>query len=218
MPSAESPIPSTTAAEAGDHDGRSADNAARYSDLVTKAINEFAVHGYRATSMRAIADAVGLSKPSLYHYVRNKEELLVGAYDSVLDHNLLRYRSIIERHLPADEALRDLLISMTVYNCDNRNLLRVFYEEEREIPIGLMNLVQGRRRQQEDAVVSIVEAGIDDGSFRNDLSPRTTVRAMMGSIMFAYKWYHPEGPETPQELAERMVDFLLGGLRASVAN
>ena len=55
----------------------------------------FSRQGFRATSMNEIAAAVGLSKPTLYHYFRSKEELLVRIYSEVLDESLGGAREIV---------------------------------------------------------------------------------------------------------------------------
>ena len=44
--------------------------------ILARAAELFAQHGYTATSMNQVAEACGVSKPSLYHYVRDKHQLL----------------------------------------------------------------------------------------------------------------------------------------------
>ncbi|MEO8924796.1 MAG: TetR/AcrR family transcriptional regulator, partial [Caldimonas sp.] len=45
--------------------------------ILARAARLFAQRGYTATSMNEVAEACGVSKPSLYHYVRDKHQLLV---------------------------------------------------------------------------------------------------------------------------------------------
>jgi len=45
--------------------------------ILARAAELFARQGYSATSMNQVAEACGVSKPSLYHYVRDKDQLLV---------------------------------------------------------------------------------------------------------------------------------------------
>jgi AcrR family transcriptional regulator len=45
--------------------------------ILARAAELFARHGYTATTMNQVAEACGVSKPALYHYVRDKHQLLV---------------------------------------------------------------------------------------------------------------------------------------------
>src|SRR5207248_7046887 len=58
----------------------------RYGDIVDVAAELFATKGYAATSIQDIADAVGILKGSLYHYINTKEDLLVSVVDEVHRH------------------------------------------------------------------------------------------------------------------------------------
>src|SRR5687768_13297384 len=43
--------------------------------ILDAAFDRFARYGYRRTSLGDIAEAAGLSRPALYHYFRNKEDV-----------------------------------------------------------------------------------------------------------------------------------------------
>jgi AcrR family transcriptional regulator len=79
----------------------------------------FSRRGFRATSMNEIAAAVGLSKPTLYHYFRSKEELLVRLYSDVLDESLVLGRETVAAAASPLAAIRDLIASRVAYTCRN---------------------------------------------------------------------------------------------------
>ena len=185
----------------------------RRAELVAAAVAVFGERGYRATSMRELALAVGLSKSALYHYVRSKEELLVALYEDVLAQRLAEQVAVQEAGLPPDEALRTILVDRFVHACHNQELLRVFFEEEAELPPELMTTVRLRRRQNEDVVVALIADGVDAGVFELAISPRLAARAMSGAVNFVHKWYDPAGPRAAEDLAADFADFLLAGLR-----
>src|ERR1700753_2024702 len=80
----------------------------------------FSRRGFRATSMNEIAAAVGLSKPTLYHYFRSKEELLVRIYSDVLDESLASARRTVTAAPGPLEAIRALIASRVAYPCRNQ--------------------------------------------------------------------------------------------------
>ena len=191
---------------------RSTDGSRR-DEVVATAARVFAEHGYRATSMNDLAEAVGLSKAGLYHHVRSKEELLVQLYEDALAQQLDAERTIVAAGLPPAQTLRRLLQERIVHACQNRQLQKIQSEEEAELPAELMGTVRGRRRDRTRLLVQVVTDGIDKGDFRPAVSPRIAVMAMLGAVNFVYKWYDPAGERTPEQLAEEIADYLLAGLR-----
>ncbi|HVL85444.1 MAG TPA: TetR/AcrR family transcriptional regulator [Pseudonocardia sp.] len=183
------------------------------SRVLRVSVEIFSRRGYRATSMNEIAAGVGLSKPTLYHYFRNKEELLVRIYSDVLDESLRMARETVAAAPTPLAALRELLVSRVVYTCENRELLKVCFEEEDELPPDLAEELLRRRRAFERIVVDQVRAhlaahpGLELGT-----SPTVFVNLCLGAVNWTYKWYRPGGPRTPAELGREMAGALLASI------
>lgn len=182
--------------------------------LLAAAIQVFSERGYRATSMWDLARAVGLSKPALYHYVTSKEALLVELYEGVTTQGVESARRVVAKRPPPAEALRELLIERIVFTCENRRLLQIFFEEEAEIPDDLMRAMRRQRRAYEDALIQLLNRGVDEGVFAFDSAPRIVVNTLLGAAHWTYKWFDPNGIHTAQELAVEISDLLLSGLIA----
>jgi AcrR family transcriptional regulator len=178
--------------------------------LLAASVEVFGTRGYRATSMNEIAAEVGLSKPTLYYYFRNKEELLVRIYSEVLDESLrMAHATVAAAPSPLD-GLRDLLISRVVYTCENRELLKICFEEEDELRPDLAEELLVRRRAFEDVAVATLERHLaDHPEVRITMAPKVFVNMCLGAVNWTYKWYRRSGPRTPQELGAEMVDALL---------
>ena len=58
----------------------------------------------------------------------------------------------------------------------------------------------------------VLERGAQSGAFRADLDPWMLYRMMRDSIWVSVRWYRPDGPAGPQQLADTYVDVLLGGI------
>src|SRR5688500_18784517 len=111
-----------------------ANETGKRDEVVSRAIEIFGSRGYRATSMRDLAEHVNLSKSALYHYFKSKEDLLVGIYKRVIAENIDAARRINDDDQPPELALRQILADRVVYTCRNRGILQVFHEEEAELP------------------------------------------------------------------------------------
>lgn len=181
--------------------------------VLAASVEVFATRGFRATSMNEIAAGVGLSKPTLYHYFRNKEELLVRIYSDVLDESL---RSALETVAAAPtpfDGLRELLVSRVVYTCRHRELLKICFEEEDELRPELAEQLLVRRRRFEDVVQSTLEEHLAaHPDVRLGPAPKVFVNMCLGAVNWTYKWYRPTGPRTPAELGAEIADALLASI------
>ena len=54
--------------------------------LLKNSLSVFKSKGYTATSMSDLANASGLLKGSMYHYIDSKEQLMLEVLNSLMDH------------------------------------------------------------------------------------------------------------------------------------
>ncbi|HEX4220039.1 MAG TPA: TetR/AcrR family transcriptional regulator [Acidimicrobiales bacterium] len=180
---------------------------------VLKAAAEiFSRRGYRGTTMTEIADEVGLRKPSLYHYFRNKEELLVHLYEGVIDEGVSAAREIVASAPTPREALRQLVAHRVSYTCQHRDLLTVFFQEEAQLPPALAESLLVRRREFEDIFISVVDAALGSGRASFQIPVRVYVNACLGAANWVYKWYNPDGALSPEELGGQIAGLMLDAL------
>ncbi|HEX4217889.1 MAG TPA: TetR/AcrR family transcriptional regulator [Acidimicrobiales bacterium] len=181
-------------------------------DILAAAEAVWAERGYRATSMTDLAQAAGLSKPGLYHYVTSKEQLLVLLYQTVMEQHLVEERAVIDSSTSAAESLRRILAQRAAYSCRQQKLWRIFTEEEAEVPAELMGVIRQQRREREDFLVKVVEEGVAAGEFRLTATPRIAVRSMVGAVNFCYKWFDPTGPKDADQIGSEVAAFLVSAL------
>ncbi|HZZ52393.1 MAG TPA: TetR/AcrR family transcriptional regulator [Pseudonocardia sp.] len=173
----------------------------------------FSRRGFRATSMNEIAAAAGLSKPTLYHYFRSKEELLVRIYSDVLDESLVLARQTVAQAATPLEAIRDLIASRVTYTCEHQALLKVCFEEEHELPEALAQEVLTRRRAFESFFVAELRRHLEENpSVRLGMEPKIYVNMCLGAVNWCYKWYHPDGPLSAAQLGQQMAGTLTASL------
>ena len=181
--------------------------------VLATAADIFSRRGFRATSMNEIAAAVGLSKPTLYHYFRSKEELLVRLYSDVLDESLAMALEIVDSEPTPLEAVRELLRSRVVYTCRRQGLLKVCFEEEHELPADLAEQLLRRRRAFEDLIGAALDAHLRaHPSLELGMPPKVWVNMCLGAANWTYKWFRESGGCTPEELGDRIAASLTAGI------
>ncbi|MGE5409179.1 MAG: TetR family transcriptional regulator [Syntrophothermus sp.] len=186
---------------------------ARRRAVLDAAVAVFSEHGYRGASMSDIAERLGMGKASLYHYVGSKEEILVELYEDVLRESVIAARGIAAAERPARDALAELIADRVAYTCRNRDLLRIFFEEEAELPPRRQARLLTARREYEQTLLDLLERGEREGEFSVPTTPAIFVNTALGAANWTYKWYSPDGPLTPEQLGAEIAALLLAGLR-----
>lgn len=186
---------------------------ARRREVMAAAVRVFSERGYRAASMSDIAEELGMGKASLYHYVSGKEQVLIELYEEVIRENVIAARRIVESDRTALEALAEVLRDRVAYTCHNRDLVRVFFEEEAELPARQQARLISARREYEQTLLDLVARGEAAGEFSLPTTPAIFVNTLLGAANWTYKWFNPNGPLSPEELGTQIADLLLTGLR-----
>jgi TetR/AcrR family transcriptional regulator len=187
---------------------------ARRRELLAAATAVFSERGYRAASMSDIAAKLGMGKASLYHYVTSKEEVLIELYEDVLRENVIAARRIASAGSTARDALAELITDRVAYTCRNQELLRVFFEEEAELPARQQSRLISVRHEYERTLLEMVARGEGAGEFTLTTTPQIFVNTVLGAANWTYKWYQPQGPLSPEELGSQMAKILLATLHA----
>jgi AcrR family transcriptional regulator len=185
----------------------------RRPEIVAQAVALFDAKGYAGTSVNDIADAVGLSKPALYHYIQHKEDVLFWIHEDFTGMLHARLLERLELPRPMRDQLRDIVRDILALMLTHRDYLRVFFEHYRELDAERQAEIAARRHEYRMLVQGVVERGAESGEFRA-LDPGVTTNAIFGMCNWAYQWYSPDGPLTNEEVADSIFDLLLGGLEA----
>ncbi|MCP2324262.1 AcrR family transcriptional regulator [Hamadaea flava] len=191
---------------------RTADD--RRTEIVLRASELFDDVGYHLTSMDDIARAVGLAKPTLYHYFPSKDSILLAIHEEFISILLGRQRQRLERD---DRDVSDLLLDVMVDICDlmrtHRGYVRVFFEHHRELPDASRREALAARDAYFDSVRGLFERGRTEGLVTGD--PMLSSMALFGMCNWAYQWYDPRGTLTSLDVARYFHRVLLHGVGAT---
>jgi AcrR family transcriptional regulator len=190
---------------------------ARRREVMAAAVAVFSERGYRAASMSDIARKLGMGKASLYHYVTGKEQVLIELYEDVLRENVEAARRIAESERTALDGLSEVLRDRVAYTCRNKELMRVFFEEEAELPARQQARLISVRHEYELTLLDLVSRGEAAGEFTLSTTPQIFVNTILGAANWVYKWYQPGGQLSPEELGAEVAGVMMAGLREGAA-
>jgi AcrR family transcriptional regulator len=190
----------------------------RREELLTVAARQFAENGYTETSLDSIAEELGLTKASLYHYVESKEGLLCRIA-------LRHVRRIITAATAAGEAdgsvdvrLFRLIVAHVEQVCNApEGRLAPFYDryllsgEASGIGI-LISQWRAEMSAYTGFVRHLVREGVSSKTFVvSDVD--FTVDTILGAANASGNWYlRRQSPVTPTRLGTQLANMLVGGL------
>lgn len=188
--------------------------AATYDDqrhlILARAAELFARSGYAATSMNEVAEACGLAKPTLYHYFRDKDALLV----SICDDHVLRLHAMASEvkaaALAPRKAMRELVTRILGEYAGAQHAHRVLTEDVRFLgPVDQARII-GREREVVAVFADVVRA------LRPDLQGMAGPLTMLlfGMINWMFTWLRPGGALDHEAMAPVVADLFIAGLKA----
>jgi AcrR family transcriptional regulator len=185
------------------------------SQILDVAADIFHRRGYDATSMQDIADAVGILKGSLYHYITSKEDLLFGIVEQMLQEltpHLGRWRT-----LEGDSLTRiaTFIEEYVLHIIRNRVKIAVLFQEFSALSGGRRAKVLQFQRQYDVFLRELIESGQKDGSISPAVDSKVAVNAIFGMANWTYRWYRPSGDRTPEEIAHTIASLVRGSLAAT---
>ena len=176
---------------------------AREEEIRAAAFRIFREKGYHGTSMQDIADAVGLLKGSLYHYIRSKEELLGRLFEGALESTLTELGEIAQRGDSPSARLQDMVRTYALAVVSNLDAVGVYMREWRELPAKELAVVRERRRAMRHLFEKVIEQGMRSGEFARGDAKLATL-AILGMCNWMYEWYRPRGRKAADAIADEL--------------
>lgn len=172
----------------------------------------FAANGYHGTGMADLERATGLSRGSIYHHVKGKDDLLFGITTEYLRRLIESGNELLADDLPAADRLR--LFSRRVLQEIVEHLpeMTVCFRDLHGVSEGRRGQVLDLHREYEQVWAQMLQRGAEDGTFAPSLSGHLAVKALLGLHHYAYIWVRPDGPMSPDEIADFFTDLALKGL------
>ena len=179
---------------------RGSKQALREESILQAAAACFGEQGYRATTLEAVAERLGISRVTLYRYCPSKEELLTRVFERTIAIFQRSLRQICAQEVPPEEKLRQIIHHQVRLMADHRNFLTVFFSEEGNLPSEMARRARTERREYDELIEGVIREGIEAGRLA-PLPPKLLSFALLGMCNWLYQWYQPDGPLSADEVA-----------------
>lgn len=183
----------------------------KHDELTAAAVRLFREKGYHATSMQDLAEAVGIQRGSLYHYIEAKEDLLWEIMERAIGRLLAGVEPIAQSGRPADARLRQAVAVHLQTAAHLRDELTILHVELKSLAPHRRAQMQAARDRYQELFRSMIREGVARGEFRN-ADPRAAVFAILGACNWFTQWFHAGGPMGSEAFANEFADLFLDGL------
>lgn len=201
------PAGRAAARSAGDRTGSSTHVARKRAERIRRAeeaaARVFAERGYDGANFDNIASELGLRGPSLYHYFPSKEAMFLQCVEHAAAEVIQRLEDIARAEEPPAVRLRRMFAEQVLIELrDYPAYVPLFLKMYVPVPRIQARLAELKRAHGDVMRRVALECARDNGMRRADM--RVALLAAFGALAYVQEWYSPDGPMTPEDLADAL--------------
>jgi AcrR family transcriptional regulator len=170
--------------------------------------------GYEATSMNDIAEAAGLTKAGIYHYIRGKEDLLFGIMTYAMDNVEQGIIAPASEMADAEDRLYTIIDRHARSVIEGVGAITIVLEEMTALTPAHRRVITARKRAYFDFIRRTLEQLATEGKMRS-VDPTIAAFSILGMILWISRWYRRDGKITQQQALD---DYLQIGMNAVLKN
>lgn len=183
--------------------------------ILQKAAAMFREKGFAATSMRDLAESVGIEAASLYNHIRSKNEILEAICFSVANRFNTNMETIETSQSSSIQKLETLLRFHIQQMVGNYEEVYVSDREWKHLEDPYLSNFQNQRRNYRKRFAAIIEEGIQKKELKT-IDASTAVLIMLHAISGIESWHRSTEKINGTELEDNMVVIMIDGLRKTV--
>jgi TetR/AcrR family transcriptional regulator, cholesterol catabolism regulator len=186
-------------------------NKERLAEVYRTAAQIILRKGYDATSINDIANALGMTKAGLYHYINGKKELLFDIMNFGLDE--LDEEVVTPACSIADPSarLRFIIASHAQLVTRGQGAITILVDEITALTPAQNRMITRRKREYFNRLRDVLHALKAEGKL-HDVDTTAATFSLLGMISWLSRWFRQDGALTEEQVAEQIVKIALHGL------
>ncbi|RVQ65688.1 TetR/AcrR family transcriptional regulator [Croceicoccus ponticola] len=186
----------------------------RWPEIVTVAAELFAEKGYEGTSLRDVAERLGMLKGSLYHYISGKSDLLVHVLREAHERGVNALAALAQEDGPALLRLEAIVAAHARYVCTESVFTASFIEAHRHLAPDRAQEFVTAERSYRLLIEGLIARGQAEGDLRPDLDPKVAALCLLGFLNSLHGWVRPARRLSIRRICDHAIAMGIGGMRA----
>lgn len=178
--------------------------------VILTAARAFRERGYHNTSLDDIASALNVTKPTVYHYVENKEQLLFECFHAGLKLIMDSFEEIDSQYATGRERLAAVIVRYAQAIASDFGWCMV-QAENQDLSPAMSRKVKQLKSQIDQGLRRLIRIGAEDGSLRH-CDEKMTAFMLAGALNWIAHWYRPGESLDAEEIARLYIDLFEQGL------
>ncbi|KQZ74888.1 TetR/AcrR family transcriptional regulator [Nocardioides sp. Root151] len=184
----------------------------RRSRILESAAALFADKGINASTVRDIADGVGILSGSLYHHFDSKDAMVEAIVVEYLEALTQRYAEVVLPELNARARLHALVLASLQVVDEHEHASEIYQANRKYFETSdRFKSVRDLASAVHLAWAGVIDSGVKSGDFRSDVNPRVFHRFLRDAVFLASRWYHRSEVYGIEELADDTARIFLDG-------
>lgn len=189
-------------------------SSSRKAQVIRVAAELFREKGYVASSMRDLAQKLGIEAASLYSHIKSKEEILhILCFDMAEDFMASLNQVEKQEGLSASQRLQQGIIGHIQVMARDLTASAVFMNEHRHLSQPYLRDFLLLRINYINRFKKMIEDGVADGEFKKGIDKKLAVMTLFSSLNWMPQWYNPDSVIDPESLGQQLADMLVNGLK-----
>jgi TetR/AcrR family transcriptional regulator, cholesterol catabolism regulator len=181
--------------------------------IVEAAVQLFREKGYSATTMRDIAEKVGMEAASLYNHIKSKEEILREiCFGVAANYHAHLEQVLVQKMSPLNKVKMLIRLQVNMITSNPSASLISNFEWKHLTEEDKMMFIK-TRKGYEDGFRRCIEAAMAVGEMKR-MNSTVAMHAILASVRWMDQWYRADGDISSDTLEEDMITLLLNGLES----
>jgi AcrR family transcriptional regulator len=189
---------------------RERNRAVKREAVLHAAVQSFNRNGFHNTSLDDVAASLNVTKPTIYHYFANKDEILFECVRLGLEGIRIAAETVERNGGSGMDRLKALMRRYAIIMTQDFGMC-VTRTADHELSAGAKAQFRALKREIDHTVRRVIADGMRDGTIAPG-DPKIVTFALTGALNWIARWYDPEGPLSPDEIADSCLAVLLHGL------
>jgi AcrR family transcriptional regulator len=184
------------------------EDSERWRNIIDAAARMFASRGYEATSIQHIADEVGITKGSIYHYIDSKDDLLFHVILEIHEQHLQHFENYADTPGGPIDRLRAFIEGHVRVNIDDIERGSIFYLNFESLSEGRRELILRKRRKFDAFVRELLRQAKNEGSVRADVDTNIAAIGILTALNSLYLWWDADRNvdiDVPRQFADLFI-------------
>lgn len=185
----------------------------RHALIFEKSAELFAAKGIKGTSVRDIADGVGILSGSIYHYFASKDAIANAIITRYIEDLEERYERVLE--LPDQQRLHALVQQSLLASEANPYASEIYQNNASYMrKLAGYEMIRDAARVSRKVWLQIISEGIDAGRFRSDLSAEMIYGLLRDAVWLSQRWFEPTEQYSRADFGDDLVSVFVDGIDA----